>query len=88
MFRILVYDVAQKRVSKVRRYLSDKMYWVQNSTFEGELTPEQKRVVLENLRTFLHPEEDSLLLFSTEAEFAWSRKIIGIDKGSLEHLLR
>ena len=39
MFVIMVYDINVKRVAKVlktsRRYLS----WVQNSVFEGEITP-------------------------------------------------
>ena len=63
MFRILVYDVQVSRVSKVRRYLSDKLFWTQNSTFEGFLSDPQKRIVLQQLSSFLDPEEDSVLVF-------------------------
>ena len=87
MFRVLVYDVSQKKVYKVRKYLSDKMFWVQNSTFEGHLREEQKLVVMDNLKKLLDPGEDSLLLFSTEADFAWEKTIIGVDKSCMSYLL-
>ncbi|MDN5319529.1 CRISPR-associated endonuclease Cas2 [Thermovirga lienii] len=87
MFRVLVYDVSQKKVYKVRKYLSDKMFWVQNSTFEGHLRDEQKLVVMDKLKELLDPREDSLLLFSTEAEFAWEKMIIGLDKSCMSYLL-
>lgn len=88
MFRILVYDVQVSRVSKVRRYLSDKLFWTQNSTFEGFLSDPQKRIVLQQLSSFLDPEEDSVLVFSTEAEYSWEKGTIGIKKNVLENLVR
>lgn len=74
MFRILVYDVQVSRVSKVRRYLSDKLFWTQNSTFEGFLSEPQKTIVLQQLSSFLDPEEDSILVFSTEADYSWEKE--------------
>ena len=88
MFRILVYDVSQKRIAKVRRYLSDKMYWSQNSTFEGFLSRSQKGCMLEQLGSFLDPECDSICLFSTEADFCWTKRVIGQDKGFIDGLVR
>lgn len=88
MFRILVYDVQVSRVSKVRRYLSDKLFWTQNSTFEGFLSDPQKTIVLQQLSSFLDPEEDSVLVFSTEAEYSWEKRTIGIKKNVLENLVR
>lgn len=88
MFRVLVYDVSQKKVYKVRKYLSDKMFWVQNSTFEGYLTEEQKLVVMESLGKILDPEEDSIMIFSTESEYAWKKMILGVDKSCISYLLK
>ena len=88
MFRILVYDVQVSRVSKVRRYLSDKLFWTQNSTFEGFLSEPQKTIVLQQLSSFLDPEEDSILVFSTEAEYSWEKRMIGIEKNTLGNLFR
>jgi CRISPR-associated protein Cas2 len=88
MFRILVYDVRVDRVSKVRRYLSDKLFWTQNSTFEGFLSEPQKTIVLQQLSSFLDPDEDSILIFSTEAEYAWEKRTMGIKKNVLENWIR
>jgi len=88
MFRILVYDVQVSRVSKVRRYLSDKLFWTQNSTFEGFLSEPQKKIVLQQLSSFLDPEEDSVLVFSTDAEYSWEKRMIGIEKNALGNLIR
>ncbi|MEN2993717.1 MAG: CRISPR-associated endonuclease Cas2, partial [Thermodesulfovibrio sp.] len=35
---ILVYDINEKRVSKVLKTCRKYLHWVQNSVFEGELT--------------------------------------------------
>lgn len=88
MFRILVYDVRVDRVSKVRRYLSDKLFWTQNSTFEGFLSEPQKTIVLQQLSSFLDPDEDSIFIFSTEAEYAWEKRTMGIKKNVLENWIR
>ena len=39
MYIILVYDVNAKRVGKVLKLCRCYLNWIQNSTFEGELTP-------------------------------------------------
>lgn len=39
MYVIIVYDIEQKRVAKVCKYLRRYLTWVQNSVFEGETTP-------------------------------------------------
>jgi len=41
MYVIIVYDIDQSRVAKVCQYLRRWLHWVQNSTFEGELTESQ-----------------------------------------------
>lgn len=38
MYTIVVYDVGEKRVAKVCKYLRTVLQWMQNSVFEGELT--------------------------------------------------
>lgn len=87
MYRILVYDVQVSRVAKIRKYLSNKLFWVQNSTFEGFLTDPQKTIILNQLSSFLDPEEDSIIIFSTETDFAWGKRMIGIDKNTLGDLV-
>ena len=39
MFVIMVYNVGEKRVSKVLKKSRKYLYWVQNSVFEGDISP-------------------------------------------------
>ncbi len=38
LYVLVVYDVAVKRIDKIRKLLKRQLNWVQNSVFEGELT--------------------------------------------------
>ena len=49
MFVIMVYDVGKKRVAKVLKKSRKYLHWVQNSVFEGEISPAK----LKKLRTEL-----------------------------------
>lgn len=55
MHTFFFYDVGQCRVSKVHRYLSRRLFWIQRSVFEGELSPFQRRLIVEDLSRFLDP---------------------------------
>lgn len=60
MFVVLVYDIEVERVAKVlkiaRRYLGH----IQNSVFEGELTPAQFRSLRTAICAVIEPERDSV----------------------------
>ena len=81
MYVILVYDVDQKRTSKMlklcRRYLS----WIQNSVFEGQISEVQlKQLALEAKRVM--EDEDSLIVFKSREEKWLQKEIIGNEKAS------
>ena len=83
---ILVYDVDQKRTSKMlklcRRYLS----WIQNSVFEGEISEVQlKQLTLEAKRVM--EDEDSLIVFKSRDERWLQKEIIGDEKASVSNFL-
>ncbi|WP_270542412.1 CRISPR-associated endonuclease Cas2 [Butyricimonas paravirosa] len=86
MYVILVYDVDQKRTSKMlklcRRYLS----WIQNSVFEGEISEVQlKQLTLEAKRVM--EDEDSLIVFKSRDERWLQKEIIGDEKASVSNFL-
>ena len=68
MFVIMVYDVNSRRVAKVlktsRRYLQR----VQNSVFEGEITPGRLTALKDELGAIINENEDSILFY------VWSKK--------------
>ena len=86
MYVILVYDVDQKRTSKMlklcRRYLS----WIQNSVFEGQISEGQlKQLALEAKRVM--EDEDSLIVFKSREEKWLQKEIIGNEKASISNFL-
>ena len=50
MYVILIYDVAEKRVSKMLKLCRQYLCWIQNSVFEGELS----EVKLRELQNKIH----------------------------------
>ena len=86
MYVRLVYDVDQKRTSKMlklcRRYLS----WIQNSVFEGQISEVQlKQLALEAKRVM--EDEDSLIVFKSREEKWLQKEIIGNEKASISNFL-
>ena len=86
MYVILVYDVDQKRTSKMlklcRRYLS----WIQNSVFEGQISEVQlKQLALEAKRVM--EDEDSLIVFKSREEKWLQKEIIRNEKASISNFL-
>ena len=88
MYVILVYDIGEKRVQKVCKYLRTQMHWVQNSVFEGEVTEAQLKRIKNHLSTALIDiEEDSVRFYQLRTEDAMHRELLGKDKGGLDFIL-
>jgi len=91
MFIILVYDVGEKRVAKVLKKCRQYLYWVQNSVFEGEITPAkclwQIKMLKEELKRIIDQTEDSVIIYNLRTTRYTSREVIGLDKGGEENIL-
>ncbi len=87
MFVLLFYDVGEKRVAKIlktcRRYLT----WVQNSVFEGELSPALLVQLRKDLEKILSPESDSVIIYTWRMERYTERTIIGVEKGRVDSFI-
>lgn len=87
MYVIAVYDVNAKRVAKMlklsRRYLN----WIQNSVFEGNITPVKLKEYKLEARKIMNENEDSLIIFQSRHEDWLEKEIIGIDKNPLDFIL-
>jgi len=84
MFIILVYDVGQKRVSKVLKTARKYLYWVQNSVLEGELTEAQFENFKHELKKIIKEEYDSLIFYTFRTTKYSERELIGVKKGGEE----
>ncbi len=87
MYYILVYDINEKRVSKVHKLMKRYLNWVQNSVFEGELTEGQFEALYIELKKIINKEQDSVIVYKLGSLKYTSREIIGEEKNPTENLL-
>ncbi len=87
MYYILVYDIKEKRVQKVHKLVKRYLNWVQNSVFEGELTPGQFTSLKIELDGIMDYGEDSVIVYKLGSLKYTEREIIGVEKNLTDNLL-
>jgi CRISPR-associated endonuclease Cas2 len=80
---IVAYDVGQKRLPKVYRYLSERLHWRQNSVFTGTIGKRGIAKIAGDLEDLIDPLHDSVVFyqlvypFSVRVEYWGARKDAG-----------
>lgn len=87
MFVIMVYDIAEKRVSKVLKKSRQYLYWVQNSVFEGEITEAKFKKLKDELARIINKDEDSVVIYNLRTTHYYSREVMGLEKGGQQNIL-
>ncbi|MFW5803767.1 MAG: CRISPR-associated endonuclease Cas2 [bacterium] len=87
MYYLIVYDIEEKRVNKVHKFLKKYMHWIQNSVFEGELTPATLVEVKMGLKKIIDKEMDSILIFKLGTEKYSGKEVIGYEKAPIDQFL-
>ena len=87
MYIILAYDVDRSRVSKVCNYLRQHLNWVQNSVFEGEITPARLERVKSRLVEIIDPEEDSIYIYKLRDAKWLKKEIMGQERAMTERII-
>lgn len=87
MYVILVYDVREKRVGKVCKYLRRYLPHIQNSVFEGELTEAKLETMKAGLIKVIDELEDSILLWTMRNSKWTKRQVIGQEKRPVDVFL-
>lgn len=78
---IAVYDVAVERNAKALRLFRRYLAHVQNSVFEGELSPAQL-AELESAANALLDGNDTVILYSLRTRAYSERRSLGADRGT------
>jgi len=86
MYVIAVYDVDQKRVSKMLKLCRRYLHWIQNSVFEGDIT-EVKLKELKLLALEIMQDEDSFIIFKSREERWLEKEVIGKEKNPLDSFI-
>lgn len=87
MYVILVYDIGEKRVQKMLKLCRQYLNWIQNSTFEGEISPVKLKELLLKAKKIIKKEEDSIIVFKSREEKWLEKEIVGREKNALDTFL-
>ncbi len=87
MYVILVYDIGEKRVTKMLKLCRAYLNWIQNSVFEGEITEVKLKELKSRAKEIMKKEEDSLIIFKSRQEKWLNKEVVGKEKNTLNQFL-
>lgn len=77
MYVIAVYDVATERTAKMLKLCRQYLNWIQNSVFEGELSPVQLLELESAAKEVMDLSYDSFIIFTNTHVHRTDRRVIG-----------
>jgi CRISPR-associated protein Cas2 len=86
MYVILVYDVNQRRVTKMLKLCRRYLHWIQNSVFEGEITAVKLKELVHQAKALMR-ETDSVIIFKSRDEKWLNKEVHGCERNRLENIL-
>ena len=87
MYVIIVYDVNVDRVNKVKSFLRQHLYWIQNSVFEGEISESEFKKIYDRLLEIIDKETDSVIIYKLRMAELLNREVLGLEKSPIEEIL-
>ena len=87
MYVILVYDIVvddegKKILPKVFKCCKKYLSHIQNSVFEGDMTPSQMMALRMELQKWIRKDKDSLIVFSSRDQKWLQKEFWGKERGS------
>lgn len=86
MYVIIVYDIKVERVNKVKSFLRQHLFWIQNSVFEGEVSRSEFQKIKNGLLDIID-EEDSIIIYPFEFFSEVERTVLGVEKSPIDEIL-
>ena len=87
MYVIIVYDINVDRVNKVKSFLRQYLFWIQNSVFEGEVTESEFKIIYNGLMNIIDQVVDSIIIYKLRMSELLDREVLGIEKSPIEEIL-
>ena len=84
---IIAYDVNVERVNRVKKFLRQHLNWIQNSLFEGDVTPADLEEIKMGLKKIVDEDEDMIVIYRLRSADAMKREIIGVEKSSMDEVI-
>lgn len=79
--------MGQKRVGKMLKLCRQYLNWIQNSVFEGEMTPVKLKELMFFARQIMDEDEDSMIVFKNREEKWLEKIVVGKEKNKLDNML-
>lgn len=86
MYVIIVYDINVDRVNKVKSFLRQYLFWIQNSVFEGEVSESEFKLIYDGLMNIIDVEVDSIIIYKLRMAELLNREVLGIEKSPIEEI--
>ena len=87
MYVILVYDMDIKRCGKMLKLCRKYLNWIQNSVFEGEITPAALKELQGSAKEIMDLEQDSLIFFKSRDERWLEKEVLGKERNEINNFL-
>ncbi len=87
MYVILVYDCGERRVAKILKLCRRYLTWIQNSVFEGEITPVNLKRLKAEMKEIMDESYDSVIIFSTNQEKRLYKEVVGVERNEISDFL-
>lgn len=87
MFVIVVYDVGERRVTKVLKRCRKYLNWVQNSVLEGDISESNLKKLKMELERIIESDHDSVIIYTSRTTKYTDREIMGLRKGGEELII-
>ena len=87
MYVLVVYDVGEKRVAKVLKFLRKYLNWIQNSVFEGEISEGKLAEMKIGLQKITNKQDDSIIIFKARNEKWINKEVMGKEKNPITNFL-
>ena len=87
MHVIIIYDVSEKRCSKIHKLLKRYLDWVQNSVFEGEITKSDLVILKSELSQRIDEKTDSVIIYNLRNTRWIDRSVLGKERNIISNFI-
>ena len=87
MYVVIVYDINVERVNKVKSFLRQHLFWIQNSVFEGEVTESEFELIYKGLMEIIDTDVDSIIIYKLRMAELLNREVLGVEKSPIDEIL-
>jgi CRISPR-associated protein Cas2 len=87
MYVVLVYDIEEKRVGKMLKLCRRYLNWIQNSVFEGEISDVKLKELIQEAKSIMKEEKDSIIVFKSRQEKWLEKQVVGKERNKVDNML-